>query len=279
MSLDPYAASFALLETWPAERIAAAYVDPQGECHTYGAVGDTYRLASVTKILSAYAILVALEEGTVKLDDPVGPPDSTLRHCLSHASGLPINESVPIARPERRRIYSNMAINLAAQHVATNAEMPFAQYLAEAVFEPLAMTSTKLVSAPAWGATSSVDDLVRFARELLRPTLIADETMAAATTPQWPELHGVLPGLGPQRPNPWGLGFEIRGEKSPHWTGTSNSPKTFGHFGQSGTFLWVDPVVGSACVVLTGTDFDLWARVFWPPFSDSLLSATPGQLS
>ena len=44
-----------------------------------------------------------------------------------------------------------------------------------------------------------------------------------------------------QRPNDWGLGFEISDDKSPHWTGSANSGRTYGHFGQSGTFIWVDP--------------------------------------
>ena len=58
---------------------------------------------------------------------------------------------------------------------------------------------------------------------------------------QFPGLVGVLPGFGRMDPNDWGLGFELRDAKSPHWTGARNSPRTFGHFGGSGTFLWVDP--------------------------------------
>ena len=63
-----------------------------------------------------------------------------------------------------------------------------------------------------------------------------------------------------QRPNDWGLGFEIRDGKSPHWTGETNSAATFGHFGQSGTFLWVDPALQVACVALTDRDFGDWAK-------------------
>ena len=35
---------------------------------------------------------------------------------------------------------------------------------------------------------------------------------------------------------------EIRGTKAPHWSAPWSSPETFGHFGRSGTLLWVDPV-------------------------------------
>ena len=108
-------------------------------------------------------------------------------------------------------------------------------------------------------------------RELLAPTL-APELMAEATTVAFPGLTGVLPGFGRQEPNDWGLGFEIRDDKRPHWTGTRNSPGTFGHFGQSGSFLWVDPAVGLACACLTGRRFGDWAARCWPDLSDRVLA-------
>jgi CubicO group peptidase (beta-lactamase class C family) len=74
-------------------------------------------------------------------------------------------------------------------------------------------------------------------------------------------------------PNDWGLGFEIRSEKTPHWTGRSNSPSTYGHFGQSGTFLWIDPRARLGLVALTDRDFDEWARTAWPALSDAVLAA------
>jgi CubicO group peptidase (beta-lactamase class C family) len=94
---------------------------------------------------------------------------------------------------------------------------------------------------------------------------------AEATSVQFPGLSGVLPGFGVQRPNDWGLGFEIRDGKAPHWTGAVNSAVTYGHFGQSGTFIWVDPVADLALVVLTDRDFDGWAKVLWPALSDEVL--------
>jgi CubicO group peptidase (beta-lactamase class C family) len=97
-------------------------------------------------------------------------------------------------------------------------------------------------------------------------------TLTQATTVAFPGLTGVLPGYGHQRPNDWGLGFELRDHKSPHWTGTRNSPRTYGHFGQSGTFLWVDPDAGAACVCLTDRDFGPWAVEAWTPFTDGVLA-------
>src|SRR2546422_693344 len=132
--------------------------------------------------------------------------------------------------------------------------MPFAAYLAHAVLDPLALRG-ELRGSPAWGYAGPLDDLLAVARELLAPTLVSAETLAEATSVQFPGLVGVLPGFGRMEPNDWGLGFELRDDKSPHWTGARNSPRTFGHFGRSRTFLWVDPDAGIALGCLTDLDF------------------------
>jgi CubicO group peptidase (beta-lactamase class C family) len=106
---------------------------------------------------------------------------------------------------------------------------------------------------------------------LLQPTLVSAETLAEATTVQFPGLVGVVPGFGRQEPNDWGLGFELRDHKSPHWTGSRNSVSTFGHFGRSGTFIWVDPEAGVALAGLTDRDFGDWAKTAWPTLSDAVL--------
>jgi CubicO group peptidase (beta-lactamase class C family) len=154
----------------------------------------------------------------------------------------------------------------------------FGRYLAEAVFEPLAMGTTRLeggAEAAGFGATSTVADLATFAGELLRPSTVSAQLHAEATAVQFPGLDGVLPGYGSQRPNDWGLGFEIRDSKSPHWTGAGNSVRTFGHFGQSGGFIWADPVAELALVVLTDRAFGEWALGVWPAISDSVISEYP----
>jgi CubicO group peptidase (beta-lactamase class C family) len=89
---------------------------------------------------------------------------------------------------------------------------------------------------------------------------------------QFPGLNGVLPGYGQQRPNDWGLGFEIRDAKSPHWTGAKNSARSYGHFGQSGTLIWADPSAELALVVLTDRDFGEWALPRWPVLADAVIS-------
>jgi CubicO group peptidase (beta-lactamase class C family) len=254
---------------WPVDHVAAAVVTDS--VTTAGETARVFRLASVTKLLTAYATLIAVEEGAVDWDTPAGPPGSTMRHLAAHASGLSFAEDKVLTKPGARRIYSNVGFDALGEAVAEGAGMPFAEYLHEAVCVPLGMTDTRLEGSPGSEAVSTVDDLARFAAELRTPTLTA--TLADATRVAFPDLDGILPGYGRQKPNDWGLGFEIRDGKSPHWTGAHSSPRTFGHFGQSGTFLWVDPDAGAAAAVLTDRDFGPWAIEAWPVWTDGVLAA------
>ncbi|MFL5913268.1 MAG: serine hydrolase domain-containing protein [Gaiellaceae bacterium] len=257
------------VDSWGARTAAAGVVRAGDEVAVHGPRDAVLRWASVTKLLTGLATLVAVEEGTVDLDEPAGPEGSTLRHLLAHASGLPPDEGAPLMPPERRRIYSNYGIELVAALVAERAAMPFAEYLRGAL-EPLGLTGA-LHGSPAWGYRGPLDDLLALARELLAPTLVAAETLTEATSVQFPGLAGVLPSWGRMDPNDWGLAFELRDAKSPHWTGTRASPRTFGHFGAAGTFLWVDPDAGVALAVLTDKEFGDWAKDAWPALSDSVV--------
>ncbi|AXK34281.1 class A beta-lactamase-related serine hydrolase [Streptomyces armeniacus] len=262
------------IENWPVPAAAAAVVRADGSlAGAYGPTGRPFHLASVTKPLAAYAALVAVEEGAIELDEPAGPDGSTVRHLLAHTSGLAFDEHRVMAPPGTRRLYSNSGFEVLGDHIAKATDIPFPSYLRDAVLAPLGMTGTELPGSPAKDGVSTVDDLARFAAELQAPRLLARVTVEQATEVVYPGLKGVLPGYGHQSPNDWGLGFEVRDGKSPHWTGSSSSPRTFGHFGQSGTFLWVDPDAGAACVVLTDRAFGPWAVEAWPAFTDAVLAA------
>lgn len=258
------------IDSWQASFAAAAVLDRSGTLATHGDLDARVQIASVTKLLSAIAVLVAVEEGTVGLEDPVGQPGCTLRHLLCHAGGYGFDTPAVIAEPATRRIYSNTGYELLARHLEERSGLAFGRYLAEAVLEPLGMGASVLRGSPAKDLWSSVADLVTFAAELLTPRLLAPSTMQRFCTPELPDLAGVLPGWGRQEPCPWGLGAEVKGAKDPHWTGATAEPGTFGHFGGSGTFLWVDPGRGLACVVLTDRAFGEWAVRAWPGFSDAV---------
>ncbi len=264
------------VKTWPATTVAAAVVSArEGEPRVIdweGSMDVPLRWASVTKVATALAVLVASEEGTVDLDEPCGPPGSTVRHLLAHASGLATDDDRVLSAPGRRRIYSNFGFDLLARHVATQSGVPFGVYLDEAVLSPLGMTSTTLEGSPASGMSGPLADLALLARELLSPQAIAPATLAEATRVAFPGLSGVLPGFGHQSPNDWGLGLEIRDSKHPHWTGGLCSESTFGHFGRSGSFIWVDPDRNLACVSLSDHDFGAWAALRWPRLADAVLT-------
>jgi CubicO group peptidase (beta-lactamase class C family) len=258
------------IDEWPAANAAAGVVRDAEVVALHGPHDRRFRWASVTKLVTALAALVAAEEGVIDLDEPAGPEGSTVRHLLAHASGLPFERGGSTGRPGQRRVYSNVGFEQLAEHVAARAEMPFAEYLSAGVLRPLGMRA-ELRGSPASELHGSLDDLLLLARELQRPTLVAAETLAEATSVQFPGLAGVLPDFGRFDPNDWGLGFELRDEKSPHWTGARNSGRTFGHFGGSGTFLWVDPDAGVALGVLTDLEFGEWAKTAWPQLSDAVL--------
>ena len=259
-----------VLGDWP-DFVAAAVVTSDGVAQRWGDPDDAVRIASVSKLVTGYALLVALEEQAIDLDDAAGPPGATVGDLFCHAAGLDFDSPRVLAPPRTRRIYSNTGWEALCAHLEARTGIAWQDYLAEAVTGPLGMARTMADGSPAKDLRAPVADLERFAAELFAPTLIADETLQQATTPRLPELGGVLPGIGVLWPNPWGLGFEIRGRKSPHWTGHRNGPATFGHFGGSGTFLWLDPAAGLALVAVGRHDFGPWALEVWPRFSDAVL--------
>ena len=178
----------------------------------------------------------------------------------------------PIAAPGTRRIYSNTGFEVLADKVAEMTGHGLRRIPRRGRARPLAMAGTQLAGSPASGATGPVTDLLALGQELLAPTLIAPTTMAEATSVAFPHLAGVLPGFGRQDPNDWGLGFELRDGKHPHWTGATNSPATFGHFGRAGGFLWVDPGRRLACASLSRPEFGPWAAEAWPRLSDAVIA-------
>lgn len=268
---DRLATALTVIEDWGAVHAAAAVVGPDGLVASHGDAERSFRWASVTKPVTALAVLHAVEGGLLDLDEPAGPPDSTVRHLLAHTSGLPFEGTVAIGRPGSRRIYSNGGFDLLGALVSERIGRPYGVLLGEAVLGPLGMRGTTLVGRPSEGLAGPLADLVRLAGEFLRPTLLAPRTALALRTVAFPGLAGVVPGVGRFDPCDWGLGVEIRGDKRPHWTGERNSPATFGHFGGAGTFFWVDPDLDHALVCLTDRDFGPWALEAWPTLADAVI--------
>jgi len=186
--------ALAAIDGWPVGHAAAGLVTADGVIATRGEVDRPFRWASVTKLVTAVAALVALEEGTLELDAPAGPPGSTVRHLLAHASGLPFEGGDPIARPGHLRIYSNTGFNLLGRLLGDAAATRFDAYVGAEVLAPLRMARSRIEpdeprGAAAAGGYGPLRDLLRFAAELLAPRLVAAETLA--------EVRSVI-GIGPE---------------------------------------------------------------------------------
>jgi D-alanyl-D-alanine carboxypeptidase len=142
------------------------------------AVSSTlYRIASISKVFTATALLQLRDAGKIQLDDPVSkhlswfrvkqPPDSppiTIWHLLTHTSGLarelpifywndlkfPSRQEMMRLAPEEPAIfppetvykYSNLALAIAGEIVAAVSGEPYSQYVENHVLRPLGMSST-----------------------------------------------------------------------------------------------------------------------------------------
>ena len=253
---------------WPGEPAAIVSAWRDGEWRTLASCGDLSEVrawASVTKLVSALAVAIDVDQGRASLDNPLGPPGSTLAHLLSHSSGLGLEEGDRVHAPGLRRIYSNYGIDLAAERLART---DVASWLEERVTAPLSMNTTRLVGRASEGLIGSTQDLGTLACQWARPTLISTQRRDDAVSPFLPGLDGVVPGFGRFTPCPWGLGVEIRGDKQ-HWMG--DWPRaSFGHFGRSGALALVD-VAAALCLVATSTvDFGPWARELWPTWTSNV---------
>src|SRR5699024_10318566 len=245
--------------------------DAQRTLHVQGDPRRVWDLASVSKPLTALGVLVAVDRGLVDLDEPAGPEGATVRHLLAHAAGYAFDGDGTVGAVGARRIYSNTGFEVLAAHVEDATGEDFADWMEQTVVAGLDLVDVELVGSPAAGYRGSIRDLLAVGRELLAPTLIPEPLWREARSVQFPSLAGILPGYGRQKPNDWGLGFEIRDHKDPHWTGSVSSPETFGHFGQSGSFLWVDPVASLTAVFLGEQPFGPEHVRVWPGLTDALL--------
>lgn len=258
--------------------IAFALIDEKAELrYAHGDLDTNFALASVSKLFSSYAVLIAVDKGLLSLETPAVDGSCNVRELLSHAAGFAFDSLDYLAKPAKRRMYSNAGIEAAITALEKAAGVSFFAWVQKELIDPLELEGLVLQGSGAKDFSASVDDLLKLGIEYLKPTLISSELAEAMRTVQFAELSGVVPGFGRQNPNPWGLGPEIKGEKSPHWTGKLNSPQTFGHFGQSGSFLWVDPKLGLSAAFLGVKPFSEQHAKLWPELNDLLIEFHQGQ--
>lgn len=147
--------------------------------HEIPVTPDTvFKIGSVSKQLLAAGILLLAQDGRLNIDDPVakyvdGAPESwrgiSLRHFLTHTSGV-VREgpafdplkiqpdrlviasafSLPLAFPPASKYqYCNVCYFALADIIAQVSGNPWDEFLAERVFRPLGMTSTRTTTTTA----------------------------------------------------------------------------------------------------------------------------------
>ncbi len=223
--------------------------------------------ASVTKFAVAWAMAVCVDRAEVDLASPAGPVGSTVAHLLSHASGLGLEVGDPVMPVGSRRIYSNIGIDRAVAVVTGHGDP--AAWLQRHVFGPLHMTTSFLDGRPAAGGWGSLRDLVTLAAGWLRADGVSTTTRDLFVAPFLADLAGVVPGFGRFDPCEWGLGPEVHGHKN-HWMGSRLSARSYGHFGQSGAYVVVEPESGIVVAAAAGAPFGAWAVHLWPMWMDAL---------
>ena len=136
-----------------------------------------FQIQSITKQFTATGIMLLVEEGKIRLDDPISryldaTPAAwkpiTVRHLLTHTSGLKdfINDATTSSRldateeqimqavaarplnfqPGQMWQYSNTNYHLLAMIIRKVAGKWYGDFLAERIFQPLGMTHTAVMS-------------------------------------------------------------------------------------------------------------------------------------
>jgi CubicO group peptidase (beta-lactamase class C family) len=276
------------LDEWPEPPAAVGVLVRQADdapvevVATRGDLDSECEWASVTKLLVSLAVLAAADapdapeadpNTMLGLGDAAGPPGATIRHLLAHASGLGPEGLDPLTAPGRRRIYSNSGFEVLAGELERRTGRSWPDELERTVTGPCGLGSTWIApgGSAASGAVGTPGDLISLAGELLAPTILSPDLFATAVEVAFPGLPGVVPGVGRYEHCDWGLGFELKGSKVPHWTAPCGSPRTFGHFGRSGAFVWVDPEARVAAICGGGAVFGPWAVGAWSRFSEAVL--------
>lgn len=143
-----------------------------------------YRIASISKLFTSTAILQLRDAGRLQLDDPVAEylpwfkiknahpdgPTITIRHLITHTSGLPREVPIPYwneynfpSRDEMIRLhneqetifaaetewkYSNLALAIAGEIVAAVSGESYAEYVENQILKPLGMWATRAHPEP-----------------------------------------------------------------------------------------------------------------------------------
>jgi CubicO group peptidase (beta-lactamase class C family) len=258
-----------LLGGWPSDSALIVRRVEGGDVIDVASEGDVdlpRQWASVSKVAVAYGFCRGVSEGRIDLTTPAGPPGASLAHLLAHASGLGLESSDRTIGVGERRVYSNVGIDLA---VAAVAPLDPSGWLEDQVFAPLKLAAT-LQGRPAAGVEGSLEAISSLGVALLAAQELDTSVRDDFVTAFMGELAGIVPGFGRFDPCPWGLGVEVHGAKH-HWMGSLASSSAYGHFGQSGTLVLIDPIRQLVVAAAASEPFGPWARERWPQWMDEVV--------
>ena len=186
--------------------------------------------------------------------------------------GLPL-----LSAPGSTLRYSNAGFAIAARAVERSTGAPFHSFLQAQVLGPMgladivmqpdsaqvdgiahtldaahARTPAESYNSPYWqalgipwgGYFGTAEALASFAGSFVSGanSVLSDDARQEMIVDQTGGAPGGVGSAGVEwEHGAWGLGWEVAGNKPNHWTGSLRSPRTFCHWGQSGTLVWADP--------------------------------------
>ena len=291
-----------------------------------------FLIASITKPVTATAVVMLAERGLLSLHDRVadlipdfarnGKQDVRIHHLLTHISGLPdmlpenlrLRRShqplsafvegtcrlIPSFRAGTAVTYQSMGFAILAElvHQASGRLLP--QFLAQEVFAPLGMDDTSLGwhpdrreriaairtppdqgadwgwNSPYWlglgvpwgGLITSPADLARFCLMMLgggalgNTRILSPAAVRAMTTNQ----VAMMPEVAEpdRRSRPWGLGWRLNWPGQPNTFGDLLGPRSYGHWGATGTLCWLDPDANAFMILFTTQPLEADGRLLTP---------------
>jgi Beta-lactamase class C and other penicillin binding proteins len=271
-----------------------------------------FLLASISKPMTATGVMLLSDRKELSIDDPVQKyiPEFrggerarvTIRHLLTHTSGLPdmLPENEALRRrhaplkdfvagtcttpllfsPGTKVQYQSMGILLAAEIAQRITHTPFPDFLQENVYRPLEMRATSLgLGGRSIASTMQVqveehndwDWNSSYWRNLASPWGGAHAT-AADVSHFLRSFQKILkPATAASMITnqtaglnlPWGLGWKLEAKR----------PGVFGHSGSTGTLAWLDPAKDLSFVLLTTKPAVVSQKLLLGPASDLISAA------
>ena len=302
-------------------RSAALYIR-HGKTTIAESPAGIYLLASITKPMTAAAVMLLADRGHLKLDDPVikfipefkgaDRAPMTIRHLLTHSSGLPDmlpeNEALRkrhaplrdwvaltcktplLFAPGTQVRYQSMGILLASEIVERITKTPLLDMLRKEIFTPLGMRTASLglggrsIASTEQCEVTGNDDWnwnSPYWRDLGAPW--GGVHAAASDVAKFLEAFlnkdtDILKSATKTAmiSNQTGGLNEPRGlgfMVKPGSFGSKCSPAAFGHYGSTGTVAWADPKTDLVCVLLTTKPADSSRANLLGPVSDLVSEA------